>query len=507
MLDRWFGHNTHYYLHLLGLTGVAAGLPLNKVVLSISTLFLLLNILLSGDFTNKFNLIKSNRIFLLILAFFSLHFVGLLWSDDLGYGLHDIWKKIPLLIIPLSCVVFPFNRSEHRDYLLLVFVASTLITSLINFLSYQQVFGEKEYIGFREMSLFGSHVRYALFIVMSFGISYYFILKKYLWPLFMVLGAWFVFYTAYSQVIAGITSFVIVIASLSFYHFYPKRKIILGAVSVFILGAGFWLIFWLFQPVDQHSIQLDSLEKYTKEGNQYTHDLSLISPESNKPIGLYTCDKELRREWNKISDLDFDGKDKKGQPLHQTLRRYLSSKDLRKDAEGMAQLKPVDIRKIEHGCASHYCQGIPARLYGLKYQILNEQNPNGHSFLQRLEYWKAGVNILSDNILIGVGTGDVQKEFDKYYDKTHSPLNEQNRLRSHNMYITVFLTFGIIGIILFLWLHTSFLRMHVAERNLVAILFIAIALTSYLTEDTLETQFGITFFAFFLGIYIYPKKS
>ena len=34
MLNRFFGSNTHTYLHILGVSGIAAGLPLNKVVMS-----------------------------------------------------------------------------------------------------------------------------------------------------------------------------------------------------------------------------------------------------------------------------------------------------------------------------------------------------------------------------------------------------------------------------------------------------------------------------------------
>lgn len=172
MLDRWFGHNTHYYLHLLGLVGVAVGLPLSKVVLSISTMFLLLNLLLKADFKTYFENWKSSRTFVLIVAFFLLHFVGLIWSENISYGLNDIWKKIPLIIIPLVATAIPFNVRIDRRFILLTFVASVMITSILNVLFYHQVIGDREVIEFRNMSQFGSHVRYALLVVIAIVIAY-----------------------------------------------------------------------------------------------------------------------------------------------------------------------------------------------------------------------------------------------------------------------------------------------------------------------------------------------
>lgn len=193
--------------------------------------------------------------------------------------------------------------------------------------------------------------------------------------------------------------------------------------------------------------------------------------------------------------------------MWQTLVRYMASMELRKDAEGFKSLNKRDIKKIENGCASQYCQGMIARLYGLKYQILNESNPNGHSLLQRLEYWQAGSDLLAKNFLIGVGTGDIQVAFDSHYQINDSALNDQNRLRTHNYYITIWLTFGIVGLILFLWIHFELFKTVRNEQNLIGLCFLWILLISYLTEDTLETQVGVTFFAFFLAIFIRPIKE
>lgn len=508
MLDRWFGHNTHYYLHLLGLVGVAVGLPLSKVVLSISTMFLLLNLLLKVDFKTYWENWKTSRTFLLILAFFGFHVIALSWSEDLRYGLNDIMKKIPMLIIPLVVVGIPFQKKTDRQFVLYTFVSSLLLTSFINFAIYQQWIGDSEAIEFRGMSQFGSHVRYALLIVMGAVIAYNELIHDRLKLLAGAVILWLVFYTLYSQVIAGFVALMATLFVILFYHYYERRKIILIIMSSISIGLLIITFNWLIDSSDLNtSAYLSNLDKFTEEGNPYYHDLSLTSPETSKPIGEYICMAELSREWNKLSNLPLEGEDKKGQPIAQTLIRYMASMDLRKDAKGLKNLNASDIKKVENGCASQYCQGIIARMYGLKYQILNEQNPNGHSLLQRIEYWKAGYYILGENFMIGVGTGDVQNVFDTYYEQTNSTLIPDNRLRTHNYYITVFLTFGLLGIVLFLWLHIEFFKNVKGLNNLVGLSFLFILLCSYLTEDTLETQVGITFFAFFLALYLKPIES
>ncbi|NJK85175.1 MAG: hypothetical protein HC906_03650 [Bacteroidales bacterium] len=69
-------------------------------------------------------------------------------------------------------------------------------------------------------------------------------------------------------------------------------------------------------------------------------------------IWLYVCDQELEEEWNKISQLPFNGQDKRGQELRHTLIRYLTSKGLRKDSAGISKLSEKDILAVENGDAN-----------------------------------------------------------------------------------------------------------------------------------------------------------
>lgn len=509
MLNRVFGENTHTYLHILGLTGLAFGLPFNKVVMSISMMFIVLNLLLEGDFITYCRNIRQNRAFLLLAAFFLLHVIGLLWSSNMEYGLHDLRVKLPILVVPLALTVKPVADKDHLSFVFLGFLASLTLTSVYNFLAYKGLLGNYQYDDIRGMSLFSSHVRYSLLIVMGITILIFneHWQNRLLKLTRFIIILWFLYYTYYSQVLSGMMTLAGVLFIGLIYLIWKYNKwIAITSFSIVSLAA-IILAVWIFKPITFDSSEYSNLPFKSAEGNIYYHKPRSVSPETKKPVEIYICDIELKREWEKKSKIPYDGRDIKGQPIRTTLIRYMSSKDLKRDAEGFRSLNAKDIRKIEQGHASHFTTGFMARIYGLQYQLNNTGNPNGHSFLQRIEYWKTGLMIAKDNFIGGIGTGDVQDVFDQKYDEVNSPLNPENRRRSHNMYLTVLLTFGILGLFLFLWIHSEHLFYNIQEQNLIAVAFMVIIMLSYLVEDTLETQTGVTFFALFYGLFLPGKKS
>ena len=169
---------------------------------------------------------------------------------------------------------------------------------------------------------------------------------------------------------------------------------------------------------------------------------------------IYICEVELRNEWNKRSTYYYDGKDKKGQNISQTLIRYLTSKGLRKDSIGVSKLTKEDIGLIEDGYSNYIFKrklGIYPRIYQILWEIdtyKKQGNPSGHSITQRLEFQKNAIQIIKKNFWLGVGTGDVQQAFNIQYNISNSPLAQRWRLKAHNQLITFFLTFGVFG---FLW--------------------------------------------------------
>lgn len=501
MLNRFFGNKAHYYLHLLGLSGIAAGLPLNKVVLSVSLMFLVLNLLLESNFKQYWLNLKGSKFFWLIFGLYVLHLLGLLWSNNIQYGLHDLRVKLPLLILAVVLSVKPITIENHRKFLSFVFIASLVFTSIFNFLCYHHILGNIIYDDIRGMSLFVSHVRYAVLLALGAGMSLWYVLTKEYRVIFSVVLIWFIYYMLYSQIISGIVAFGGILFLLPIYYFGRKKPILLLICYASLLLPFVMTTSWLFEPMSYPFDQVDKLDQFTSEGNRYSHQVSNIVPETGIPVGIYYCKAELKREWEKRSHINFNSLDIRNNLINENLRRYLSSKGLRKDASGVKALTDEEIRSIENGCASVHCDGILGRLYAIKYQLVNDSDPNGHSLLQRLEYWRAAGSLIKDHWLIGTGTGDLDDAFKAKYIELNTRLFEEHRHRAHNQYMTMWISFGIIGIGLFLWILIHFIITHSKQKNVIPLMFIITFVLSCLMEDTMETQIGITFFAFFYFLY------
>ncbi len=132
---------------------------------------------------------------------------------------------------------------------------------------------------------------------------------------------------------------------------------------------------------------------------------------------------------------------------------------------------------------------------------------SGHSVTQRLEFWRAGERIIGKNWLLGTGTGDIVKAFDNEYHEMNSSLDKQFRWRSHNQYISMLAIFGIFGLLWFLFVLFSPGFLSGMNKDYFYFIFLCVLLLSMLTEDTLEDQAGVTFYAFFTSFFLFARKA
>ena len=162
--------------------------------------------------------------------------------------------------------------------------------------------------------------------------------------------------------------------------------------------------------------------------------------------------------------------------------------------------------------------GFKARLSetAFEYNLYRRyNNPNGGSLSQRIEYTRASLFLIKKHPLFGVGTGDIPTAYQQAYDELNSPLEPQFRHKAHNQYLSITVGFGIIGLIIFLI--TILLPFCSAKRyrTYLYTVFLVIAMLSMLPEDTIETQAGVMWFAFFNSLFIFalgnrdedPQKS
>lgn len=512
----------HSYIFIFSLILLVVGLPLSKFLLSLSQIILACNWILEGNLKNKFSSFFRNKAALAASSLLLLHFFGLFYTSDFDYAFKDIRIKLPLFVLPLILSTSPELSLKTRHLILKFFVAAITVSTIISTLVLSDVI-HRQITDIRSVSIFISHVRLALLICISIFICIWLFIhpSERRWRIiYAVLIAWFFIFLFLIESITGIS--VLGISGLIFLLYKIseiKNAVFRFSVFLGILAGVMWMGYMAYAFYQSSAVadKIDEskLDKYTAHGNPYQHSSLLNAPtENGHYVWIYYCEKELKEEWPKRSKIDFNWRNMRGDAIRYTLVRFMTSKNLRKDAEGMKQLSDEDIRAIEKGIANvNYMSSVKGRVYEIiwEIQLYNKTGEaDGHSITQRFEYWKAALGIIAGNPVLGVGTGDIQNAFTKQYEKNNTKLSKEWRLRSHNQYLSITVAFGLFGLAWFLFsLIYPAIRLRRFSDFLYASFFI-VALISFFTEDTLETQVGVTFYAFFNAFFLFihnPRKD
>jgi O-antigen ligase len=476
MLNRFLHPKSHYYIHFLVLALFSVGIVCSKALMSIGILLGLLNLLLEVNFNGIWLNLKQNRAFWLICGLFILHVIGLFWTTKLEEGLDDLRMKTSLVTVPLIVFSKANESLKLKEKILALVLTTICFISLINVLTYFQLFGFREYTDMRQLSLFGSHIRFSLLIAFGIALSLFYFDKSKKYG-FLILVAYLIFYTLLSQVLTGFVALLVVFMA---YGILKLRQ------------NGFKWIAWTVLSIVGLVLILATISVFTppKKSQLAVNELQLA-----------VC-------WKKASTFDYFGKDKKNQPVSSTLIRYMHSKELSADSIGFLKLNKEDIEEIEKGTADIHekTPGFIGKLYEARFQIHSTTNPNGSTIRQRLEYWKIGIQLIKENFILGVGSGDIKEEYQKKYTENNSRLLPENRLEAHNTFLTFFITFGIFGFLYLLYVIYDVTSKFYQRSDFLGFAFMLIMTSSFLTEDTLETQMGITIFSF-LYSFVFLRKN
>ena len=447
-----------------------------------------------------------------------LHVIGLLFTTDMDYALKDLRVKLPILLLPLYLSTTGKVDRKVFPVLMYLFFASLFLGTMIS----TYLFETKGATDIRDVSPFISHIRFGLLIDIGIFAILFMILKKNDIPLYgkalltLLLG-WLITFLFITTSMTGLVILFLTAGIIILYVSYHKRKIWVRVfITIGIIGAAI-LIFSYFLEIwkdvyREDPSELHHLQKVTALGNPYMNDTTNLQVENGHYVWIYVATDELRKAWNKRSKFDFDGKDLAGQDIKYTIIRFMTSRGLKKDADGVAKLTDREVKLIEHGVASKVYVNNPG-LYVRIYKIIWEykryretHNPTGHSVMQRFEFWRAASKIIGNNWLTGVGTGDMDMEFQKEYNKMNSLLEPGFRWRSHNQFLAILVAFGVFGLTWFLvTLFFPPIRMH-KFHDFYYLSFFIIIILSMLAEDTIETQAGATTYAFFTSFYLFAKK-
>ncbi len=509
------------YIFYLGIILTIIGLPFSRAMISFGQVILAALFLFDLNLFNKLKLIIKDKAAIGFMSVYLFWVLGLLYSTDINYGLADLRTKIPLLIFPLVFATEPVLSKKAFTNLALLF-ATTVVASMGTSV-YLYYFNDL--MNFREAFPFVSHIRLSLMSLIAISIYMFFAFDdesdypKTIIAL-MLLACLFLILAMFSlSLLSGIFIFIIILIVFVSNLIIKKMSLIsvligFASIIVGIVFLNFGIINAIKKYNDVSDINLEQLDEFSVQGNKYEHNPNGFQIENGSYIGIYIQWDEMEQEWNKVSEIDFMSHDKRDQELRYTLMRYLNSLNFRKDAEGVKALSSHDIINIENGIANvEYAKkfSIKKRIYKLiwQYNIFksgNSEMVNGHTLLQRIELWSIGCKIIQDNPIIGVGTGDVNNAFIDKMVQEKSPMVHMG-LRSHNQYISSFVSIGIIGLLIFLFSIIYPAIVSKAWSMPLFYYFFIILFLSMFWEDTIESQVGVTIYAFIYMFYIYSPLN
>jgi hypothetical protein len=508
-----FSKPVHQTINLICLILAAFFMPVSVWMLSAVSIALSVNWIAEGDFSTKIKTLSGRKNVLILLLLFGMYLVWLFNTSEFAGAVHELQLKLPLLAFPVIIGSSPALSKNRLKLLFLSLITGCMVSVIAGLLALSGLI-HADLQTSRDLALFVPSIRLSLLLNFAIFTALWIILdepdgKPYFRAALAVAALSMAFFLFRLLSVTGIIIFIILLSLTGILLAVRYGRRILG-LSLIILSATVITSSVILLSAEWHSLTvpanpgLNEPHKITAEGNDYTHYPEETLAENGYLVWMNVCEKELRKEWDRRSDLDYDGADLAGNELRVTLIRYLTFLGMTKDSVAVVTLTDSDIRNIEKGLANplYARPGSPrGKAYELCWEIeraLKGANPSGHSTVQRLEFYRASIGIIRKNPWLGVGTGDVRRAFSDEYSVNNTPLTANyRRMISHNQYLGFAVSFGIPGAVLALvimivpWIRSP-------NRSFYPfILFIALVFLSMFNDDTFSSSIGAAFFSYF----------
>jgi len=516
-----FPQKIHRYIFLFGLVSAPFGVLIGRAPGSWPIIILALNFVLEGQFKLKWQRLKANSIFWTLISLFAMYVLGLIYSQNISAGMNEFRIGLPLIILPVA--VFSSERITKQELywvlysLLLGCFISSLWCLIYGFILHHIETG-------RELSRFMSHIRFGMYIDLSIASCIYLFSKAENTKqkiLLLLLAIYFFLILFVLGLASGIVTLCILLLLALLYVIYKQKLLykLLGFAGIVLLlfVSVNYVLSISQQQLEISKSEYNQLKSVNAEGQNLLHFDSLGLLENGNYVFRNIELTGLKKTWNnRVLEDTFNFDKEYNLKRYYVLLRYLTSAQLSKDAAGVNSLTNSDIQQIKKNVTNvNYPQWsfLHKRIYELVNEyddFVNHRDVNGHSLAMRLIFWKASLEVISQHLWIGVGTGDVQDNLTAVYQKQFLQLSDKFYLKPHNQFLSITVAFGIIGLTAFLWLlffPCIYLKKNTSHLYWV---FMSILLISFLTEDTLGTQAGLDFYVIFNVVFLaeaYFKKQ
>lgn len=504
-------------LFFLTLLAFAFVLPLSPALISIVGVIMLVVAISEDGSENKVARLKGRRFLLCLVGIFGLYVLSTIFTLNEKKSLYDVQKSVFFFILPLAFLFGKDTISLQKRMIFYAFILGVIISIIVSLLTY--IYTD---LHVRDIGLI-SHIRFSFHLILASWFLILFSQFNYkssskglnvtIVLLVIIIVGFLFFQQSLTGIIAFFGSFVIYVAQ-GIFKLKKRYRFVVLLVVFSILIIPFHYIYQAinsFYNIDK--IELEQLDKKTKLGNIYKHDINSKWIENGNYVNLYFCEEELRIAWDSRSSIKFDSLGNNGYPINSTIIRYLTSAGLRKDAEGVDALSMLDVKNIENGMANIIEQkrfSLYPRIYQTTWEYYAYTQigyVNNQSFSQRIEFAKAAILIIKENLWFGVGTGSWKEEFSKAFKQNNAEFNERWYASSHNQYLNYMVKFGLLGFIIIMSLIIYPIVKTKVYGNLLFQLFIGFLFLANFADSNFESHNGSAFFVFFFCLFLTMGKS
>lgn len=138
----------------------------------------------------------------------------------------------------------------------------------------------------------------------------------------------------------------------------------------------------------------------------------------------------------------------------------------------------------------------------------NNIKPEQSSMSQRNFIYSNSINLISENIVFGVGTGDVKSKFEELYEREN--VHFHSYLNAHNQYLQTTIALGLVGLLILLSLFLFPMIKMIKEKEFFLLTLFLLIGFSFLFESMLERNMGIYFFVLIYVLsnsYLYKENQ
>ena len=158
--------------------------------------------------------------------------------------------------------------------------------------------------------------------------------------------------------------------------------------------------------------------------------------------------------------------------------------------------------------------GVSALVYfsPLKSRIEKEIIENKFTYPEGIHYnstnlrtaiYNCSFSLVQKSGLIGFAPADIQQELNECYKKFNTPAFKKTNYNTHNQYLDYLLSFGIIGLLLILFVFFYYLKIAIVNKDNLHLNFLILLYIVLFTENILSRNTGIVLFVTFNSLFGY----